>query len=67
MQQIGFAPDFVSENDTQLYGVAGFVLTGVELYRMLDGYKNNSILSQPRQSNGYHFDYVINLLLLPRF
>ena len=36
VQQIGNAPDNVSGNDTQLYGTGGFLLTGTEIYRMLN-------------------------------
>ncbi|REL34345.1 glycoside hydrolase family 88/105 protein [Thalassotalea euphylliae] len=34
VQQIGHAPDTVSADDTQIYGVGGFLLTGVELYKL---------------------------------
>ena len=36
VQQIGHGPDNVSEDDTQIYGTSGFLLTGTEIYHMLD-------------------------------
>ena len=36
VQPIGASPDTVSAQDTQLYGVGAFLLTGTELYKMLD-------------------------------
>lgn len=37
VQQIGEAPDNVSKDDSQLYAVGGFLLTGTELYKILSG------------------------------
>jgi rhamnogalacturonyl hydrolase YesR len=34
VQQIGFAPDAVHADDTQLYGVGAFLLAGSEMYRL---------------------------------
>lgn len=36
VQQIGHAPDNVSGDDTQIYGTSGFLLTGTEIYKMLN-------------------------------
>ncbi|PKH88541.1 glycoside hydrolase family 88/105 protein [Colwellia sp. Bg11-28] len=36
VQPIGASPDTVSADDTQLYGTSGFLLTGTEIYRMLN-------------------------------
>jgi len=35
VQQIGNAPDNVSGDDTQIYGTSGFLLTGTEIYKLL--------------------------------
>ncbi len=36
VQPIGASPDTVSEDDTQLYGVSGFLMTGVEIHKLLE-------------------------------
>lgn len=36
VQQVGFAPDRVSENETQLYGAGAFLLAGTELLTLIE-------------------------------